>query len=178
MRAPAQWSRSEAAAFTLALSVLPTGRAGSAGLDYETVADMCEALGRPRPSQLGEERRLLLIGWLLTPPGRRTYELASASRAQLLEAAREYSRKTLQLAAMSAGLIDPKTGKPRSAPAQLSGRELWLLLSAIPLPGRVDEHPPGRQKCCDCGLLLTDLRPRCPCGSVLLERLPDSRRAA
>lgn len=174
----ARWSRSEAAAFTLALSALPTGRAGSAGVDYETVADLCEALGRPRPSQLGEERRLLLVGWLLTPPGRAALSRTAAAREQLLAEVSAHDLNTRKLAALAVGLVDPKTGKPRTAPRSLSGRELWLMLGAIPLPGRVDEHPAGRQKCCDCGLLLTDLRPRCPCGSVLLERLPDSRRAA
>jgi hypothetical protein len=89
------------------------------------VADMCEALGRPRPSQLGEERRHLLVAWLLTTPGRAALSHAASGRARLLETAREYPRKTLQMAALSAGLVDPKSGKPRSAPASLSARELW-----------------------------------------------------
>ena len=169
MRPLAKWSRSEAAAFTSTIAVLPTGRPGGAGLDYETVADLCEALGRPRPSQLGEERRLALVAWLLTEKGRATYQRVAAARESLIAAVKEHPRRVLQLAALGTGLVDPKTGKPRTAPRSLSARELWLLLGAIPLPARAPEQPVLARKCEDCGLVLLSARPRCPsCGSQLL----------
>lgn len=170
-RRPGEWSRSEAAAFTLALSVLPTSRLGSAGVDYEAVADLCEALGRPRPSQLGEERRLLLLAWLLTPPGRAALSRTAAAREQLIAEASEHDLRTRKLAAIGAGLVDPKTGKPHTAPRSMSARELWLLIGAIPLPVRAVDAPAGHQKCEDCGIVILSARARCPsCGSQLLWR--------
>lgn len=170
MSALVAWSDDERTAFRRVLSVLPTGRIGRAGVDYEVVCDLCEAHGLVRPSQMSDAMRVKLVERLLTDSGRAALSAAAAERVRLTEAVKDHHRSVLVQAARDAGLVHPKSGKPRTAPSDLSSREMRLLLAAIP-SGGVIEHPPGRQRCGDCGLRMHALSPRCPkCGSSLVER--------
>ena len=51
-----RWSDKERARFC--------ARLGEMGLDYEAVAEFCQAKGRPRPSVMGEDRRKQLLTYL------------------------------------------------------------------------------------------------------------------
>jgi hypothetical protein len=56
----ARWSDEERARFCAAL--------GDLGLQYEAVAAYCERVKRPRPSAMGEERRVQLLAYLQGAP--------------------------------------------------------------------------------------------------------------
>jgi len=54
--AQGRWSDTERARFC--------ARLGELGLDYDAVAEFCQAKGRPRPSVMGEDRRKQLLTYL------------------------------------------------------------------------------------------------------------------
>jgi hypothetical protein len=54
--APEKWSDQERARFCAKL--------GDLGLEYDAVAEYCESIKRPRPSLMGEERRVQLLAYL------------------------------------------------------------------------------------------------------------------
>ena len=54
--AQGRWSDTERARFC--------ARLGELGLDYDAVAEFCQAKGRPRPSVMGEDRRKQLLMYL------------------------------------------------------------------------------------------------------------------
>lgn len=60
-------------------------------LDPEVVADLCEALDRPRPSACTAEQQEMLLNWLEGAKGKARYEQIAAQRAEALAAARSLS---------------------------------------------------------------------------------------
>lgn len=134
----------------------------AAGLNFETVADLCERAEppRPRPSAQRADQRAKLLRWLLGTTGRARYDAIATERTETLAAVRSLSIAERRDAAAAAG-----TG---TESGRLSLMELHRLLAAHeelhPMP--IAQPDPGGLEGLALAAAITDLVSVLPAGEV------------